>query len=276
MIVHLPHRPVRPPGPATPTPSPRPLWWLAGGAVLAFVTAWFCTDVLGLHHDLYYLIYLTVVLGFLAEFVRHTRVAWRTVLRRRLGWSLAVGVVVGALAVRQAFRQDGTTHPGGAYFAFEVAWRGVVYGTVDALILFVFPALVAYLVLHGDRTGLRRKTAFAGLTLLFSMIVTATYHLGYPEFRGSALVKPEVGAVLMNIPTVATGNPAGAIVAHATAHVGETVHLYQGSDEHFLPPELDAGYPENLGGGAGRTAAVAWIVAAAATVVTFRARRRRS
>ena len=59
--------------------------------------------------------------------------------------------------------QAGTDHPDGWQRWFEIGWRGVVYGAVDALILFVFPAAVAFLLMHGDRTGLRRKLGFAGL-----------------------------------------------------------------------------------------------------------------
>jgi hypothetical protein len=52
-------------------------------------------------------------------------------------------------------------HPS-PYLAFEVGWRGVGYGGVDALALSVFPALVAVLILGVGRRGLARKLAFAG------------------------------------------------------------------------------------------------------------------
>ncbi|MEZ4572752.1 MAG: hypothetical protein R2849_21035 [Thermomicrobiales bacterium] len=39
--------------------------------------------------------------------------------------------------------RDSTPHPDGAYFAFEIGWRGLLYGIVDGLLLTAFPALVA-------------------------------------------------------------------------------------------------------------------------------------
>ena len=54
------------------------------------------------------------------------------------------------------FSQAGTDHPDGWRFGFEILWRGLVYGSVDALTLFVFPAAVAYLLMQAlRRLGLR-------------------------------------------------------------------------------------------------------------------------
>jgi hypothetical protein len=37
----------------------------------------------------------------------------------------------------------------GAYFVFELLWRGVRYGLIDTLLLTIFPCFVAYKPLHG-------------------------------------------------------------------------------------------------------------------------------
>ena len=46
--------------------------------------------------------------------------------------------------------------PHGAYFAFEILWRGVGYGIVDTLLLTAFPCVVACSILHGKIHGFAR------------------------------------------------------------------------------------------------------------------------
>jgi hypothetical protein len=150
MAVHVFSRPATHRQPTTPEafgPSPRAaVAWLVGGAVVTFAVSLIASDLAGLHHDLYLLIYSTIALSSLAWFVAASGVAWRQVLRSNLWWSLAIGVLVAVAVVGQAMDQAGTAHPGGAYFVFELVWRGVVYGAVDTLVLAVFPAVVAYLL----------------------------------------------------------------------------------------------------------------------------------
>jgi hypothetical protein len=215
---------------------------------LVFVVSFVGADLLEIHHDLYYLVYFTVVLAFLASFVAHTGLDWRGLLGRHLGWSLALGAGAGFALVQNVRSEASTEHPSGSFYVFELAWRGVAYGAVDALILFVFPAAVAYLVLHGDRRGVRRRLAFGALTLVLSLGITATYHLGYAQFRGSELAKPEIGAVFGTVPAALTGNPAGSLVLHDSFHVAASVHTYRSGT--FLPPDLD-GYAERGSGTAG-------------------------
>jgi len=265
MTIQTPSQPVRAPVAAWSDVGPSPkaaIGWLAGGAALTFVVSWLGTTVLGLHHDLYYLIYFTFALGYLGWFVTESRVAWRVVLRRNIWWSLGLGALVAFAVARQIMGGDGTPHPQGAFYGFELVWRGVVYGAVDALILFVFPAVVAFLVMRGNRKGLGRKAAFAGLVLLFSLVVSTTYHLGYSTYRGSELSKPLIGTVMADLPAMLTGNPAGAVVAHVTAHTTAVVHQYYGGDgtNRSLPPELTSRYQDRPGGAAALGIAAIWVV----------------
>ena len=51
------------------------------------------------------------------------------------------------------------------------------------------------------------------------MIITATYHWGYPQYRQDGLSRPETGNVLISIPAFVTANPVGSLVAHVSQHV---------------------------------------------------------
>ncbi len=234
--------------------------WLAGSAALLFAVSLIGTDLLGLQHDLYLLIYFTFALGYLAWFASKAGATWRHVLRANWWWSIAFGVLVGAAVIRQVMGQTGTGHPTSGYFVFELIWRGVVYGMVDALVLAVLPAVVAHVVLRGNRRGVVRKVAFGSLVLLFSLIVSAAYHAGYSTYRGDAMAKPLTGTVMWDVPAILTGNPAGAVVAHAAVHTTAVVHQYYGGDNHLLPPEQTASYPQNAGGTTGRALAAGWLV----------------
>jgi hypothetical protein len=241
--------------------------WFAAGAILAFLVPLVGADLLELHHDLYLLAYFTVIGAFLASFAAHCQIDWRGWLATKLWWSIGTGAVVAIAIVRRVLSDNAMEHPSGAFFWFETAWRGVAYGVMDALLLFVFPAIIAYLLLRDGQR--RRRLRFAALTLLLSFGITATYHLGYPQFRDGDLAQPEIGALVANVPTVLTGNPVGALVVHGSYHVAANVHTYR--SEIYLPPDLE-GYAERGSGTAGLAIAAAWVAAAGS--VLYQERRR--
>lgn len=262
-------RPALPPLHATLSRSARHhlVNWYVAGAVLGFAVPFIAADLLELHHDLFLLVYFTVAGTFLASFAAHADIDWRAWLRTRLWWSLGAGALVAFAIVRKVLSDASMPHPSGSFFWFELAWRGVLYGTMDALLLFAFPATVAYLLLRdGER---RRRLRFAGLTLLLSMGITATYHLGYPQFRGTDLAQPEIGAAIAWVPTALTGNPIGAVLVHDSYHVAANVHTYR--SEVYLPPDL-AGYAERGSGTAGPAIAALWILAAGTAIYAGRRR----
>ena len=106
------------------------------------------------------------------------------------------------------------------------------------------------------------------------MVVTASYHLGYSEFRGDTLRYPEIGAVAANVPTVLTGNPVGSVVTHVTMHTSAVVHQRDGGQQHMLPPRTTGDYPDHGSSDLAAGLAVAWLVATAAalTAVVRRSR----
>jgi hypothetical protein len=133
--------------------------------------------------------------------------------------------------------RDATARPDGAYFVFEIGWRGLMYGIVDALLLTAFPALVAFGLLGDKLAGIGNRLRFAGLVLIFTMLITGAYHLGYDQFREDGISQPELGNVIISLPAMATGNPVGSILAHGAMHVTAVTHSYE--TDVFLPPQTD-------------------------------------
>jgi hypothetical protein len=218
----------------------RHLAWFAVVCVAAFLVPYLGVSVFALQHDVYYLVYFALTVGLIATYVRAGhRAAAAGIFRERRRWSIALGVVLAAFLVFNVLSsEDATDRPHGAYFVFELLWRGVGYGLVDTLLLTVFPCLVAFTLLHGHVDGLVGKLRFTALALPLVIVVTATYHLGYPQYRHDGLSRPETGNVLISIPAFATANPLGSFVAHVSQHVAAVTHAYE--SQIFNPPVTKA------------------------------------
>jgi hypothetical protein len=212
--------------------------WFALAAGLAFAVPFLGISVLELQHDLFYLVYFVVTAVLLLGYVRTEGVDVRRIASHAWPWSLGLGVAVGAAEILNVLGRDATERPAGAYFVFELLWRGVTYGAVDALLLSVLPGLVAYGILRGRVGGLVGKLRFTALALPLVLLITATYHLGYPQYREDGIGQPEIGNTIISLPMLATANPIGSVVAHATMHTTAVVHSYE--TDGFLPPETEA------------------------------------
>ena len=213
----------------------RQLAWFAVVCAVAFLVPYLGVSVLDLQHDVFYLVYFAVTIALVAAYVRVERVEVAEIFRRRWRWSLGLGVVLAVFLVFNVFNtSDATARPHGAYFVFELLWRGVGYGVIDTLLLTIFPCFVAYKLLHGHVAGLKGRLRFTALMLPLVIIITATYHLGYPQYRQDGLSRPETGNVLISIPTFATVNPVGSVVAHVSQHIAAVTHAYE--SRIFNPP----------------------------------------
>lgn len=228
------------PLPAAAHHGVRDVAWFAFGSGYAFAIPYLGVSVLDLQHDVYYLVYFAAVVLLVGAYVRLEHADLRALFLPRLRWSAVVGIAVAVFLVFNVIKsEDATARPHGFYFAFEIAWRGLGYGLVDVLLLTIFPGIVAYRLLRGRIDGLTGKLRFAGLALPLVLLITATYHSGYPQYRQDGIRRPEIGNVLISIPTFATANPAGSIVAHVSQHVAAVTHAYE--SKIFNPPATESG-----------------------------------
>jgi hypothetical protein len=228
-------------GARTSEQSRKQAGWLAAGLVLAFALPSLLTDVLTINRDVYYGVYAVVVFRFFAVWLRRTADDPRAILTRNWRWGTLLGVLFAGATSAIAFTEKATAHPDGLRFAAAIAWRGVVYGAADAVLLSVFPILAVVAAFSSRPLRERSRRAVAGigaLALAVSLLFTAVYHLGYADFRGEKLRKPLIGDVLWSAPTLATLSPIGAPIAHIGLHVSAVVHAYD--TDTFLPPHTDA------------------------------------
>ena len=117
-----------------------------------------------------------------------------------------------------------------------IAWRGILYGVTDGLLLSVFPILVVFAAFAGTRLNSRfaGKVVIGIVALAASLAMTVIYHSGYSDFRSDKMAKPFTGDVIWSVPTLLTLNPIGAPIAHAGLHTSAVLHSYE--TDTFLPP----------------------------------------
>jgi len=213
------------------------LSWLVSGLALAFLIPFWLADRAGLQRDVYYAVYIAAVFSFLSLWAVRTQQPLRAFVTHRWRLMLPLAAVSAALLVFIVLRQSGSAHPDGWTFAGAILWRGVVYGAADGALLSAFP-IMAVLALFRSRP-LRERTrrsvaAIGALALAVSLLFTAVYHLGYPDFRSDKVKSPLIGDVVWSAPTLLTLNPLGAPLVHIALHVTAVAHSYD--TDLFLPP----------------------------------------
>jgi hypothetical protein len=236
---HLQHRVT---ARAEPTAQPdawrTQLRWFAAAAVVAFAVPYAGSSLLAPQHDVYLGIYFASVLALFGAYARSTRIDLRATLVRHWKPGMLMGVIFGIALVRNVLGEDATPRPHGAYFAFELVWRGGIYGAVDALLLTVLPCLAVYHALGARLPTWRRRLAYFGISLILILTITAVYHLGYAQYRDDGIGAPETGNSIISMPMLLSTNPIGSIVDHAAMHVTAVAHQYE--TQVRLPPPAHA------------------------------------
>jgi hypothetical protein len=211
--------------------------WLGGGLVFGFLVSFVFADLLELPRDPFYGIYAASVLTFFVAWAKSTGQSVGEMLRRRWVLALALGLVfAGVMAFIAVRTEDATARPGGIELFAAVLWRGVVYGLTDGLLLSAFPILVVFAAFAETKVRERwgGKIAIGLAALLASVAMTASYHLGYSDFRSEKVGRAVSGDLVWSVPTLVTLNPIGAPIAHAGLHVSAVLHSYE--TDLFLPP----------------------------------------
>jgi hypothetical protein len=222
------HRATHPDGWATQ------LRWYAAACAIGFAVPFLGSSTLELQHDVYLAIYFAIVIGLLTAYAVATKLDVPGTLTRHWKLGTLLGAAVGVVLVRNVLSDDATPRPDGAYFVFELIWRGGVYGAVDALLLTVLPCLVVYRALGGRLATWRRRLAYFGASLALVLAITAVYHLGYDQYRQDGIGAPETGNAIISLPMLLSTNPIGSIADHAAMHVAAVAHSYE--TEVRLPP----------------------------------------
>lgn len=148
-------------------------------------------------------------------------------------------MVAGFIAVKNVLAQASSPRRHGADYAADVLWPGFAYGLVDGLMLSVLPVLAVTESMESmgwtsDGIG---HIGLGVIALAASLIVTAAYHLGYPEFRGRNVLWALLGNGVFTIAYLLTGNALAAVLPHIAMHIAAITHGPETTVQ--LPPHYE-------------------------------------
>lgn len=197
------------------------LGWIAVAAVLGFAISFVFARVLRLPRSIYLLPYIGFSSLFLYLYVRWSGLSVTELIRHHWVWGLIGGILLAGWTVKNILSQPTSTRAEGFALGFDLLWSGVIYGLLDALLLSVLPVLATWqaFTLLDWTTNWPGKILVGILAILASLLVTVTYHLGYPEYRGPSLSGPAIGNTVMTLGYLLTNNPLAAILSHIAMHV---------------------------------------------------------
>jgi hypothetical protein len=200
--------------------------WVLGAASLGLGVAAIFSGWLRLPRDLFLLIYVTISGTFLYAYFRWSSISIHEALLKRWAWGVLGAVASGALVVANVLSQPSSPTPQGPALAWALLWWGVIYGIVDALLLSILPVMATWEAcsLWGWTRTVPGRIAAGTLALLASLVVTAAYHFGYPEFRGPMLQGPLIGNAVLTLAYLLTGSPLAPIGGHVAMHIAAVLH----------------------------------------------------
>jgi hypothetical protein len=130
--------------------------------------------------------------------------------------------------------RPGTEKLRGPYWVWSIFWRGVIYGTIDGLLLSSFPWIVTWRAFDVRSKSWGKKIAFGFLAWIFILTITTGYHVGYSSFRSKKVIQANIGNTIISLPTLISSNPIGSPITHAIMHVTAVIHSPK--TELFIPP----------------------------------------
>lgn len=203
------------------------LGWIAAAAVLGFAITTIFAGVFRLPRSVFLVVYLALAAPFLYGFVRWSHLSVGDLIWHNWIWGLAGAIVAGVFVVRNVLSQPFSPHSQSLALAFDIAWLGIVYGALDALFLSVLPVLATWQAFSalGWTQTLGGKVLVGAIALVASLLVTAAYHLGYPEYRtASGVMGPSIGNGVMSLGYILTNNPIAAVFSHIAMHIAGVLH----------------------------------------------------
>ncbi len=198
------------------------LGWIAAAACLGFAIAAVFAGIFHLPRSIYLIPYVGLTGLFFYAFVRWSGLSITNLIRHNWYWGVLGAVLVGMFTVRNILSQPSSPRAEGLSLVFDLLWVGVIYGLIDALLLSVLPVLATWAGFSalGWTIYWPGKILVGFIALLASLIVTVSYHLGYPECRvEGGLFGPTFGNGVMSLGYLLTNNPVSAIFSHIAMHV---------------------------------------------------------
>jgi hypothetical protein len=227
------------PVPADAAPR-RPAWayalWIFGTAAFGFLVSAVFAGMLQWLRAWFLVPYIAGGTALVYAYVSWSRVDVLGGIRRHWTWALLGAALAGVFVVNNVLAQPASPAPTGLELAGALLWFGLVYGTIDALLLTILPMLAAWqaLSLLGWTSSWPGRVGSGAIALAASLFVATVYHVGFPEYRDGGLLAPVIGNGVMSLASLLTMSPLRAILAHVAMHIAAVLHGMETTVQ--LPP----------------------------------------
>jgi hypothetical protein len=200
--------------------------WIAAAGLLGFVLSITFAGILRLPRNLFLIPYIGIAGLFCYAYVRWSDLSIGELIRHNWAWGVVGAILLALFTVRNILSQPVSPRSEGPQLVFDLLWSGVAYGLMDALLLTVVPVLATWqaFTLLNWTANWPGKILVGVLALLASVLVTAAYHLGYPEYRNAGLFGPVIGNSSMTLGYLITNNPLAAVFSHIAMHIAAVLH----------------------------------------------------
>jgi hypothetical protein len=216
--------------------------WVIAASGIGFAISAIFAGRMKLPRHRFLIPYVFIASIFIAGFIMLNETELTPIFTTNWGWGILAGGLLSVYLVKTVRAQPATRHSGGVGLAFDMAWTGLVYGVVDALFLNIMPVIAVWMGVaqFAWATTLAGKIGVGFIALIASLLVTLTYHLGYPEFRNKSVFLVLLGNSLITLAFLLSGNPLGSLISHTAMHLAA---VWQGPETTIqLPPHYHAGY----------------------------------
>lgn len=211
------------------------LLWIMAAAGLSFGISGLFAGRLRWRRKMFLVPYVTISGTLIAAYIFWSRTDVLRMVQDNLVWGVIGAFVLGIIMIRNVIGQPGAPRAKGMSFTGDLIWSGLIYGSIDSLLLTVLPVM-ATLGAFGSSFGSDLVTQFevGAVAMAASIFVAIAYHAGYPEFRGSNMKWAAIGIGMGTVGYLITGNPLTAVASHAVMHMVAVYHGPEGTVQ--LPP----------------------------------------
>lgn len=214
------------------------LVWVAVAGLLGLASSGLLANLVELPRPVFVLVHLLLAGSFLAAYVMWSGADIAGALERKWIWGLVGAVLISAFVISSVLAQDASPRPQGLALVGNLLWLGLVYGSLDALFLSVFPlaAVWAAAKKRGWVESWAGRLLSGALGFAASLYVAVLYHAGFAEYQGSEMLNPIIGNGVFSLGYLLTGNPLTSIFAHVAMHVAAVLHGIETVTQ--LPPHF--------------------------------------
>jgi len=200
--------------------------WVIAAGILGFALSMIFAGILRLPRNLYLIPYVGMADLFLCAYARWSGLSISELLRHNWIWGLIGAIILAVFTIKNVLSQPVSPRSAGLPLALDLLWSGIVYGLTDALLLTVLPVFATWqaFTLLNWTTSWLGKILVGVIALLASVLVTAAYHLGYPEYRDKEMRGPVIGNTTMTLGYLLTNNPLAAVLSHIAMHIAAVLH----------------------------------------------------